>query len=107
MRPGTYTAKTRCDSWYFLNRSAFTKLLETPQLDNLEVGVLDLALVIEKNVYLCVAFQPSGRGYANNFFFNFIFFVFKFRVAHVSYLVFRMLYFVLFFFYDSLQEGFW
>ncbi|MBA7507450.1 hypothetical protein ES706_06169 [subsurface metagenome] len=97
MRPGTYAAKPGCDSWYFLNGSAFAEFLEAPQFYDLKVGVLDFALVIEKDVYLCVSFQPSGRGYANNFFLYLVFLVLKLWIAHNSYLIYCMSYFVLFF----------
>ena len=102
MWPRAYAAKACCNSWYFLNWSAFAEFFETPQFDDLKVGILDLALVIEKDVYLCMAFQPSGRGYANNLFLYLVFFVFKLWIAHSSYLVYCMLYFVLFFMFLSL-----
>ena len=49
------------DHRHVFGRPAHTELLEAPQLGNLEVGVGDVAVLIEKDVDFSVPFQPGNR----------------------------------------------
>jgi hypothetical protein len=51
----------------FLDRSSLAELLEATQLRHLEVGIGDITVVIEENLYFAVAFQP-GYGINANLF---------------------------------------
>ena len=54
-------ADARRDLRHVLGRAALGELLEAAQLGNLEVGPIDVALVVEDDVDLAVAFQPGDR----------------------------------------------
>ena len=51
-------ADSSSDARHFLDRAPHTELLEAPQLRHLKIGVRDLAVVIEEDSNLPVAFQP-------------------------------------------------
>src|ERR1017187_7807255 len=61
MRGGADTADAAGDLRHVLRRAAEGEHLETAQLGHLEVGALDVALVIEKDVDLAVAFEAGDR----------------------------------------------
>ena len=61
-------AYARRDPRHLLGRSALAELLEAPQLNDLEESILDVALVVQEDVDLGVAFQAS-HGVYDDFFF--------------------------------------
>jgi len=54
-------AYARRDPRHLLGRSALAELLEAPQLNDLEESILDVALVVQEDVDLGVAFQARYR----------------------------------------------
>src|ERR1035438_10542699 len=61
MRGGADTADAAGDLRHVLRWAAKGEDLETPQLGDLEIGVFDVALVIEEDVDLAVAFKAGDR----------------------------------------------
>jgi hypothetical protein len=59
-------ADTRHDTGQLLDGPAFTELLEAAQFRYLEIGVLDLAVGVKKNLYLTVSLE-SGDGVNTDF----------------------------------------
>ena len=61
VRHGTYAADARSDLRHLLHRPALYELLETAQLRHLEIGAIDFAGIVEKDLDLAVALQPRDR----------------------------------------------
>jgi hypothetical protein len=57
----TNAADLRRNPGQLFHRTPFTKLLESPELDDLEVSVGYIPFIIEKNVDLSVPFEPGYR----------------------------------------------
>jgi len=56
MGPRSDTADSRDYSGHLLDRPSLTELLEAAKLGYLEIGILDIALAIEEDLYLAVSF---------------------------------------------------
>ena len=67
MGPWSDTADARHDAGQLLYRPALAELLKAAKLRYLEIGILNIAVVIEKNLYLAVSLKP-GNGVNTNLF---------------------------------------
>ncbi len=63
---GADTTDAIGDTRHLLGRSAHAELLKAAQFGDLEVGVGDFALFIEKDLDLAVAFKPGDGIYRNS-----------------------------------------
>ena len=61
VRLGTHAADAVGDARHLLGRPADAELLEAAQLGDLEVDVGDVALVVQEDLDLAVAFEPGDR----------------------------------------------
>ena len=61
MRGGAHPADAAGDLRHVLGRAAPAEDLEAAQLGHLQVGALDVALVVEVDVDLAVALEPRDR----------------------------------------------
>jgi hypothetical protein len=70
MCPWSDTADTWYDAGQFLYRSPLTEFLETTQLGYLQIGILNIAFIVKKNVYLAVSLEPGNGVNSNRFHFS-------------------------------------
>jgi len=61
VRAWSDTADTGHNARQFFYRASLAEALKTPQLRDLEVGILNLAILVEEDFYLAMAFQASYR----------------------------------------------
>jgi hypothetical protein len=61
MCPWSDTANSRDDSGHLLHRSSLAEFLKTPKLRYLKVGILNITLIVEENLYLTVSLKPGYR----------------------------------------------
>ena len=60
-------ADTRHDTGQLLYRPALAELLKAAQLRYLQIGILDITITVEENLYLTVSLKP-GYGVNTNLF---------------------------------------
>jgi hypothetical protein len=79
MRIRAYPADAWSDSRHLLRRPPLAEFLKAPKLDDLEIRILNVALIVQEDVYLRVAFEAGYRVYCDLFLFlviHFVLFVF-------------------------------
>jgi hypothetical protein len=57
------TTDTGDDARHLLNGAAFAEALEAAQLGYLQIGVLNLAVIVQEDLYLPMPFQPRDWVY--------------------------------------------
>ncbi|MBA7705116.1 hypothetical protein ES703_113940 [subsurface metagenome] len=55
---------------HLLNRSSLAEFLETTKLRYLEIGIVNITLIIEENLYLAMSLKPGNRVNSNLFHFT-------------------------------------
>ncbi len=55
------TADSRYNPGHLLYRSALGELLKTTEFRYLEIGILNITSIIEKNLYLAMPLKPGNR----------------------------------------------
>jgi hypothetical protein len=66
MATGTYTAYLGNNAGQLLNRAAFAELFETSQFGYLEINIVYVPVLIQKNLNLAMAFQAGYGIYSDS-----------------------------------------